>query len=231
MKLAIMQPYFLSYIGYFQLIEAVDCFVVYDNIKYTKKGWINRNRMLVNGDASVFTIPLQDAPDSFDVAQRTLSHDFNRVKLLNRFRESYRQAPNFAAVWPLLERIVMNDESSLLRYIHGAIIAVCSWLGIGTKIILSSSVDIDHTLRGEDKVLSICQALGADRYLNAIGGQELYSKEEFQARSVELSFLQSAPIEYPQFDHPFVPWLSIIDVMMFNRSEQIRHMLAMWEPV
>ncbi|MFL9959861.1 WbqC family protein [Paraburkholderia sediminicola] len=231
MKLAIMQPYFLPYIGYFQLIHAVDCFVLYDNIKYTKKGWINRNRFLVNGTDSVFTIPLQNDSDSFDVAQRTIAPEFNKTKLLNRFREAYRRAPNFPGVWPALEQVVMNGETSLLRYIHDALLTVCSWIGIDTEIVLSSSIDIDHSLSGRDKVVAICQKLGAEQYLNAIGGRELYSRADFLSQGIELSFLQSEPIEYPQFDHPFVPWLSIVDVMMFNQSEQIRPLLSMWTPV
>ncbi|MGF6752782.1 WbqC family protein [Paraburkholderia sp. GAS42] len=231
MKLAIMQPYFLPYVGYFQLIRAVDCFVLYDNIKYTKKGWINRNRMLVNGDDSMFTVPLQSDPDTFDVAQRTISAEFNKVKFLNRFRESYRGASNFAAVWPLLERIVMNEHTSLMRYIHEAIVAVCDWLGIDTRIVLSSTINIDHALHGRDKVLAICQTLGADHYLNAIGGKELYDRDDFRSHGIELSFLQSDYIEYSQFNHPFVPWLSIIDVMMFNTADDIGPMLSMWKAV
>jgi hypothetical protein len=230
-KLAIMQPYFLPYIGYFQLIRAVDCFVLYDNIKYTKKGWINRNRFLVNGSDSVFTIPLQSDPDSFDVAQRTIASDFNKAKFLNRFRESYRRAPNFSAAWPILEQIVMSEQTSLLRFIHDSLTAICGWLGIDTKIVLSSSVEIDHSLRSRDKVVAICQTLGAEHYLNAIGGQALYAKDDFRSQGIELSFLQSHPIEYAQFNHPFVPWLSIIDVMMFNHPEQIQPMLSKWTPV
>jgi hypothetical protein len=226
MKLAIMQPYFLPYIGYFQLIQAVDCFVVYDNIKYTKKGWINRNRLLKNASDATFTVPLKSAADTLDVIDREIAEDFNRAKLLNQFRESYRRAPQFAAVWPMLERIVMNPRTSLFHYVHDAIGEVCRYLGITTPIVVSSTVDIDHDLRGQDKVLALCEKVGARHYVNAIGGQELYAHAAFNARDIELSFLQSAPVTYAQFDEPFVPWLSIVDVMMFNTPQQIGALLG-----
>lgn len=226
MNLAIMQPYLLPYIGYFQLIDAVDRFVVYDNIKYTKKGWINRNRMLKNGTDSVFTVPLQHGSDTLEVRERSIAKDFNKIKLLNQFLESYRRAPQFQSVWPMLQRIVLNEQPSLFHYLHEAIAQVCSLLGISTNIVISSTVDIDHNLKAQDKVLAICEKLGAKRYINAIGGQELYSTAPFQERGVELRFLQSHAIQYEQFGHPFVPGLSIIDVMMFNRPDTIRDLLG-----
>ena len=85
MKLALMQPYFLPYVGYWQLLAAVDEFIVYDNIKYTKKGWINRNRMLRNGEDVMFSLPLQGASDSLDIVERELSDSFDREKLLSQF--------------------------------------------------------------------------------------------------------------------------------------------------
>ncbi|AVC45854.1 wbqC-like family protein (plasmid) [Rhizobium leguminosarum bv. viciae] len=90
MKLAIMQPYFFPYIGYFQLIHAVDKFVVYDNIKYTKKGWINRNRILRNGEDYTFSLPIKAASDSLDICDRTLSTEFDRNKLVNQIQGAYR---------------------------------------------------------------------------------------------------------------------------------------------
>jgi hypothetical protein len=225
MKLAIMQPYFLPYVGYFQLIDAVDVFVLYDNIKYTKKGWINRNRMLANGTDVTFTVPLRKDSDALDVVQRELAPDFNRAKLLNQFREAYRRAPHFGAVWPILERVVSNPCNSLFDYIHASLRELCAALGVSTEIVISSQVDIDHTLRGQDKVLALCERLGARHYVNSIGGQALYAHEAFEARGIDLRFLQSRCEDYPQFGAPFVPWLSIADVMMFNDAQQLRTLL------
>jgi len=222
MKLAIMQPYFLPYIGYFQLIAAVDQFIVYDNIKYTKKGWINRNRMLQNGADVMFSLPLKSDSDYLDVCQRELSTDFNRDKLLNQFRGAYQRAPYFEQSFPLLEGIVRYENPNLFQFLHHSIVKTCQHLGITTVIKVSSSNDIDHSLKNQDKVLALCEAIGADTYVNAIGGMELYSKETFRQRNIELRFIKSSPFEYRQFGAPFVPWLSIIDVMMFNPLDAIQ---------
>lgn len=221
-SIAIMQPYFLPYIGYFQLIAAVDTFIVYDNIKYTKKGWINRNRMLKNGKDEMFSLPLKNGSDSLDVCERELAADFNRDKLLNQFRGAYRRAPYFEPTFPLVEQIVRHEDMNLFRFLHHSIARTCGHLGIATEIRTSSSIAIDHGLKSQGKVLALCEALGAATYVNAIGGMELYSKESFRERGIELKFIKSLPFEYPQFGNEFVPWLSIIDVMMFNPLDAIR---------
>ncbi|MEO6138031.1 MAG: WbqC family protein [Luteimonas sp.] len=225
MKAAIMQPYFLPYIGYFQLIRAVDVFVVYDNIQYTKKGWINRNRFLLGGSDATFSLPIRKDSDFLDVRQRELAPDFDRAKLLNRLREAYRRAPEFARVFPLLEAIVLDGAGNLFDYVHQSITKVCAYLQIDTPIVVSSTVDIDHSLQAQDKVLAICRSIGADQYVNPIGGQALYSREVFGAQGVGLSFLRSRDKQYMQFGDPFVPWLSIIDVLMFNSSPAIADQL------
>ena len=221
MKTAIMQPYFLPYIGYFQLIEAVDLFIVYDNIKYTKKGWINRNRMLQNGKDVMFTLPLRNESDFADVRDRELAANFDRDKLLNQLNGAYRRSPYFAETFPLIERIVRYEDGNLFKFIHHSIVRICEHLGIATQIGVSSDFPINHTLKSQDKVLALCQAVGADTYINAIGGIELYSVDEFHARNIELKFIKSRPLEYAQYGNPFVPWLSIIDVMMFNSREKL----------
>jgi hypothetical protein len=225
MKVAIMQPYFFPYIGYFQLIGSVDLFVIYDNIKYTKQGWINRNRFLRNGADCVFTVPLRKDSDSLDVKDRALAADFNRGKLVNQLREAYHRAPHFPESFPIVERAVRAPHDNLFEYVHGSVVEVCRYLGIGTRIATSSSFAIDPALKAQDRVLALCKAAGASTYVNAIGGQQLYAAEEFRARCVELKFLKTHPIEYPQFGDPHVPWLSIIDVMMFNPVARIQEFL------
>jgi hypothetical protein len=222
MRLAIMQPYFFPYIGYFQLIAAVDLFIVYDNIKYTKKGWINRNRMLQNGKDVMFSLPLKSASDNLDVCARELASDFNRDKLLNQFKEAYRRAPFFAQTFPLVEQIMHYQDANLFRFLHNSIARTCEHLGITTEIRISSGIAIEHALKNQDKVLVLCEAVGANIYVNTIGGMELYSRQAFREKGIELKFIQSKPFEYAQFGGAFVPWLSIIDVMMFNSSDAIR---------
>ncbi len=220
MKLAIMQPYFLPYLGYFQLIASADEFIVYDNIKYVKSGWINRNRLCRDGEAAVFSLPLKAASDSRDVRERELAPDFKRAKLLNQFRGAYRKAPQFPRIFPLLERLVGFEDNNLFRYLDHSIRGVCEHLGIGTPIRASSGIGIDHSLKSRDKVMALCRAAGADTYVNAIGGVDLYSKEEFLREGVELKFIRMKPLDYPQFGAPFVPALSIVDVLMFNPARE-----------
>jgi len=213
-----MQPYFLPYLGYFQLIQAVDAFVLYDNIKYTKKGWINRNRFLLNGSDAQFTIPLRSASDHLDVVERHVAESFEPRKLLGQWEAAYSKAPYFKEIYPVLARIVALDEHNLFRFIEHSIVEVCGILKINTPIIRSSAVAIDHDLKGQDKVLALCRELGCQTYLNAIGGTALYNGTEFSAQGIDLRFLRSRPFQYPQFAEPFVPNLSIIDVLMFNSS-------------
>jgi len=223
MNLAIMQPYFLPYIGYFQLMASVDVFVVYDNIKYTKKGWINRNRLLMNGQDTMFSLPLKKGADSLNIYERELTSDFNKNKLLNQFRGAYAKAPCFKDIYPHLEGIINYHDDNLFVYLHYSLCKLAELLDIKTRIIISSSLPVDESLKGQDKVLSICKAMSAKNYINAIGGQTLYNRADFEAEGIRLNFIQSKTMEYPQFSTPFVPWLSIVDLLMFNSLDTVRH--------
>jgi hypothetical protein len=222
MRLGIMQPYFMPYIGYFQLIAAVDLFIVYDNIKYTKKGWINRNRILVNGADAIFSLPLKKDSDMLDIVQRELSSEFNREKLLGQFKGAYIKAPYFNEVYPLLENIIKAKDGNLFNYIFHSINEICRHLKIETKIIISSNVPINHELKAQDKVIALCNATQADKYINTIGGTELYDSNQFLSHGVKLQFIKSKSFEYSHFATPFVPWLSIVDVLMFNPIEEVQ---------
>src|SRR2546425_12732329 len=226
MRLAIMQPYLFPYIGYFQLIDAVDLFVVYDNIKYTKKGWINRNRILQGGKDALFLLPLKGDSDFLDVKDRELAADFKRGKLLNQLKEAYRRSPYFERAFPVVEEVIHYNDANLFRFLHNSIVKVCEYLRIDTQIAISSSLQIDHSLKTQEKVIAICEKVGANQYINAIGGMDLYTKMDFQAKGIELKFLKSKPFEYKQFNNDFVPWLSIIDVMMFNSVDTISECLS-----
>lgn len=216
-----MQPYFLPYIGYFQLIAAADVFILYDNIKYTKRGWINRNRMLLNGSDAIFSLPLKKASDSLDVVDRDLAVDFQPDKLLSQFKGAYSRAPFFSEVFPLLQKIVGYHDRNLFNYINHSIVEVCRYLGIKTEIRVSSGLPIDHELKSQDKVLALCHAIGTDTYINAVGGMELYSKKVFLEQNIELKFIESKSFEYAQFGESFIPWLSIVDVLMFNSRDVV----------
>ncbi|WP_039464752.1 WbqC family protein [Pectobacterium brasiliense] len=225
-KYAVMQPYFFPYIGYFQLMAEVDVFVVYDNIKYTKKGWINRNRILLNGKDSTFSLPLKKDSDFLDVKDRVLSETFNRDDLINKIRGAYRRAPYFKNVFPLLENIINYRDDNLFNYILYSLGSVKEYLGLTCDIKVSSSINIDHSLKSQDKVLAFGNALGAKSYSNPPGGISLYSQEAFSLHGMTLNFIQPNNIIYKQFDEPFVAWLSIIDVMMFNSSDEVLHLIT-----
>jgi hypothetical protein len=229
--LGIMQPYFLPYIGYWQLLAAVDRFVVYDNIQYTKQGWINRNRLLRDGADAWFTLPLKKGSDYLNVADRSLADDFDPQALLKPLASAYRKAPFFTTVFPLIESIVSATPRNLFEYLLNSLRATAAFLEIRTPLIVSSTIDIDHGLKAERRVLALCHALGATRYVNPIGGRELYSARAFADEGVELKFIQSRPIAYPQYDHVFVPSLSIVDVMMFNSKDAVRSMLCAYDLV
>lgn len=230
MKVGIMQPYFFPYLGYFQLINAVDIFVIYDNIQYTKKGWINRNRYLKNANADYFTIPLKKASDYLNVVERYLADDFKREKMLNQLAFAYKKAPYFKDIYPILEECIMNSENNLFWFIYSAINEIIVYLDIKTKVIISSTIDINHNLKSVDKVIAICKALDAHTYINPIGGMCLYSKDDFKDNNLNLQFINmNNNIRYKQFNEAFVPSLSIIDVLMFNSKEQIKTMLSEYE--
>ncbi|HEU4965994.1 MAG TPA: WbqC family protein [Candidatus Saccharimonadales bacterium] len=231
MKLAVMQPYFLPYIGYWQLISSVDTFVVYDNIQYTKKGWFNRNRILENGHDRLFTIPIKKDSDYLDVHKRFLSAGAHREneRTLRIIQANYKKAPHFTDAYPLIEQCFLCPNENLFDYIYNSIRTICNYLDITTPIVVSSTVPIDHTLKAEQKVLAICKAMNADVYINAIGGMELYNKQEFASQGVALQFIKSRPVEYAQFGNPFVPWLSIIDIVMFNSKDAVRGMLGEYD--
>jgi hypothetical protein len=227
MKLAIMQPYFLPYIGYWQLLNAVDEFIVYDNIKYTKKGWINRNRILNNDKDTYITLSLKKDSDYLDIKDRFLiSDDTNNKKELNRISQLYRKAPYYKNIFPIIESIMVNCNLNLFWFIYKSMVDIKNYLEIDTNLIISSTIDIDHSLKSEDKVISLCNSRKADIYINAIGGMELYDKNKFKNKNIDLFFIKSNKITYKQYDNEFVPWLSILDVLMFNSKEHVIEMLS-----
>ena len=224
-RVAIMQPYFLPYIGYFQLVAAADEFIVYDDIQYTKKGWINRNRYLCEGRDRLFTLPVQQGPSLADVHERSLAAGFDRPALLNRLREAYRQAPHFDETFPLVESVVRRGEGNLFAYVFGSIRDVCGHLGLATRLTVSSTLGVDRALAGAGRVIALCRRAGADTYINPIGGRELYAADEFARHGIALRFLRSGEVRYPQFGAGFVPALSIVDVLMFNGREGTRRLV------
>jgi WbqC-like protein family len=233
MKLAIMQPYIFPYIGYYQLMNAVDEFIFYDNIQFIKNGWINRNRILNNSTDSYITFPLRKDSYHLNVRDRYLADIWpvQRKKMLTNLKVSYRQAPFYDLVFPIIEKTILFPENNLFEFILNSQIAIKEYLDIHTPLITSSSIEIDHTLKGQEKVITICKHRNADTYINSIGGIDLYDKSEFKKYGIELKFHKTRDIIYKQFNNDFVPSLSIIDVMMFNSTDEIKNMINQYDLV
>lgn len=230
MKLGIMQPYFLPYIGYWQLLNAVDQYVIYDDVNFIKGGWINRNNILINNEAKLFNIQMQGASSNKLINEIEVSkNQVWKKKFLKTIENSYSKAPFYKAVYPVIENIINYDETNLAKYISHSISKVCGYLNIDTKLIISSDINKDNDLKGQDKVIEICKIMGADEYYNSIGGQSLYSYSDFEKHGVKLRYLKTNISKYKQFNDEFVPGLSIIDIMMFNSVSDIKNKLEEYE--
>lgn len=218
-KIAIMQPYFFPYLGYWQLINEVDIFVVYDNVNFIKQGWINRNKILLNGKEHVLTLSLKKA-SSFKYINQIEILD-NRIKLLKTISQAYKKAPYYEQVFPVFKDIFSVSESNLARFLIYSIKKIIGYLGIRTEIIISSEMKPNEHLKGEERVLDICRQLNCTKYINAIGGRGLYSSKRFKSYGIDLAFLKCKEVKYQQMGNEFIPFLSIIDILAFNTLENI----------
>lgn len=229
-KLAIMQPYFLPHLGYFQLIAAVDKLVIYDDVNFITRGWINRNRILLNGAPYMFTVPLQAASQNRLICELELAQDRNwRDKTLRTIGLHYKKAPNYLVVMLMLERIFQYPTTRLDAFILHGLEEVIRYIGLGTTIQTTSQKYSNRHLRGQARILDICQAERAQVYVNTLGGRDLYDSEIFESNGIQLKFLNSKPIVYDQKQGCFFGSLSIIDVLMFNNLQAIQKMLGEFE--
>ncbi len=230
-KVAVMQPYFLPYLGYWQLLNHVDKFVVYDDIQFTKKGWINRNRYWSTSGDQLFTVPLKKGSDFLDVRDRMIADSWldERLKLQRRIEAAYSRAPFFDEGIVVFRECINFDTLNLFEFILNSILVLKRVLEIPTEIIVSSSIGDTRELRSKDRVIEICRKLGAKAYVNPIGGVGLYSKDEFLCSGMSLNFLRMKDVTYNQFDYPFLANLSILDLLMFNGLEKSRGLLGEFE--
>ncbi len=223
---AVMQPYLFPYLGYWQLARAVDVFVLLDDVNFIKKGWINRNNILIDGRAHLFTLPLVGASQNRLINEIQISSDFReRQKLLKTIIQAYAKAPHFDEVYSMVEMVLNYPENDLTRFLHHQFLIMFEYLGLPTKLLRSSEMEKDNGLRAQERIIDICRRLGTRAYINAAGGRELYEKDRFQAENMELKFIKMRPAVYPQFKRDFVPGLSIIDVLMFNGRDRARRLL------
>ncbi len=223
MKVAANQPYLFPYIGYWQLINSVDVFALCDNYQYIFSGWINRNRILVNGTPKYFRVELHDCHHKNMTEIMVKEVDLNAK--YNQLYEAYKRAPYFEETWNLIKKILMYEDRTLSEYVGNSIRVMCDYLDIDTKIIRTSDFEGNDNFKGQDRILDLCKRLGADTYINAVGGQELYSYAVFRENGFELQFINPGLKEYKQFHNEFVPGLSIIDLLMFLPKEEVKAQL------
>jgi hypothetical protein len=224
---AMMQPYLFPYLGYFQLIARSDVFVLGDDLQYVKGSWINRNRILVNGQPQLITFPLRKGGGFDPINQRWLCDDFAREaqKLLRTLELAYSRAPYKTEVVPLIRQILTHPERNLARFTEHSIRCVCAYLDITTPIRIGSELGLPARMDKQERVIGIAKKLGAALYINPIGGVALYCPALFRSHGLSLRFLRMDDLSYPQFNQPFVPSLSIIDVLMFNSQKDAQALL------
>lgn len=220
MKLAVMQPYFFPYVGYFQLLREVNKFVIYDDVSFIKRGWIHRNSILMNGEALRFTIPLQHASQSALIFETKLFPGWQE-KFLRTIRQAYIKAPFFETIFPLIEKVVMHKNITISELALSSIQMVHKYLALDVTIQPSSVQYGNRHLKGQDRILDICIQEKCTTYCNLPGGRNLYQIADFTIANINLLFVEPKQLVYKQFGYKFVPKLSIIDVLMFNDKETV----------
>ena len=226
-KVGIMQPYFMPYIGYWQLIKYVDTYVFFDDVNYIKKGWVNRNNILINGNAGLFTISLNNASQNKLINEISISDDF--IKFNKTIDFTYHKAPYYQETRELLNIILSYSKNSLSKFIGNSIQVISKYLEINTEFISSSDIIKNENLKAQEKIIDICKILKANTYINAIGGVELYKQDIFTKSNITLQFLKPTITKYKQFKNNFISDLSIIDILMFNSKEDINIQLDKFE--
>lgn len=252
MKIGIMQPYFFPYLGFFQLIHAVDKYLIYDDLSYIKEGWVNRNRILNKSDGQTIylTVPVDHKTIHQHICNVKISNSINwKKKMLNTIFLNYKKACEFESVFGFLEALVCYETENLSDLNTNAIVKISRRLGIETPILIHQEYypALEEKLKlsshglgdyNEEeypvkirRVLEICKKEQCSEFLNAIGGKCLYPKPLFLKNGIKAGFIETQPYEYCQGLFPFTPGLSIIDVMMHNRPNEVSRLLNAFEVV
>jgi hypothetical protein len=227
--IAIMQPYLFPYLGYFQLIHAVDKFIVLDDVTYIKKGWINRNRALLGGKPHYFTVPLAGASQNRRICDITLADEPWKPRMLKTFEHAYRRAPHSAQIFPLIQKVLAGGETTIADLTVASLKVVCEFLGVATVFVSTTRSYGNREIKGQARILDICAKERATTYINAIGGRNLYASDAFAAQGIELKFLRTLEYEYDQGCQPFQPHLSILDVLMFAGRDRTVEFIERYE--
>lgn len=220
-----MQPYFFPYIGYFQLVNAVDKFVFYDDVNFIKRGWINRNKIQINQKEHLITIPLAGASQNRLIKEIRVNKKPDKLKKTMSY--AYKKAPYYKYVMPVIDHVLDHQTTQVSELAAFSVLKTCEYLGINTTFEFSSKkYGRSQDLAKEDRLIEICKLNNAGKYINTFGGNELYKKADFAKHGISLQFLKTGPIQYSQFGEAFIPNLSIIDVMMFNDKAELQYLLT-----
>ncbi len=226
MVLGIMQPYFLPYLGYWQLLAAVDRFVVYDDVQFIKGGWINRNRIKIGEQPAYISLHLDHASPNRKICDIALvqSSDWKK-KLLRTVEQNYASAPYFRETTALFREIMEHPTPNLAEFLLNQIRLVAKHLGVGTEIIETSRIYDNASLKGPERVIDICRREKASAYVNSAGGRDMYLPGPFKEAGIELRFYSMRPLDYAQGRGPFQPFLSLLDVLMWVGRHKAKELL------
>ncbi len=228
MKLAIMQPYFLPYVGYFQLMAVTARFVVLDNVNFIKGGYIHRNRIWLGRHAGWLRLPVEHPSPNRRIDEHRLAlSERERTRLLRRARQGYAAAPWRDEGMAILERSLPVGRPGLVETLVAGLSLCAAALGLRVNFGLASELAIDSSLRGQQRLLAICRHLRATSYVNLPGGRALYDAQAFDRQGCALGFLEPGLLPYAQGQREFVPNLSILDLIMHvPPAERLAHMQA-----
>lgn len=217
MTLSANQPYFLPYFPYWQLIHAADRFLIGDDYAFMKKSWIARNRIWVNGRPVYFRIEVKGVSSHRLISEMEIVTP-DRERKLQTLEMVYHRAPFFADGIALATRIFACPHTKLVPFLTASMREVCDYLGIVTPVGFTSELEGNALLKREERIYDFCRRLGAEHFINAIGGQELYKGKEFRSRGIRLQFLRScAALKHPQ--------MSVLDAVMYHSRDQLHELL------
>lgn len=226
---AVMQPYLFPYLGYFQLIRESDVFVFYDDVDFITRGWINRNKILINDEEDIFTIPCSNASQNEKIEDVLISNHWRPDKIIKKIRLTYANADQFDAALPIVETVVKEHGDQISVLAENSVLQVAEYLNLDVDFYRSSDLPVDQSLGRAERLIELTKHFGASNYVNMEGGQNLYEKPNFANQGVALHFLSASLPEYEQYtaeDDTFYPGLSIIDVMMNVEKRQIIDMVS-----
>jgi hypothetical protein len=223
MRTVVMQPYFFPYLGYFQLLAVADVFVVFEDVHFIKKGWIHRNRILVDGAPKLFTVPLAGASQNRRIHELEV-HDGERWgrAFLASLQGAYARAPHYRSAIEVVRESLPGAGPTLVADLAvRSVRNVAEYVGLSLPPLRSSRDFGNAELKGQARIIDICRRVGARTYVNPASGERLYQLEAFEDAGMELHFLAPELEVYRQFGGEFVPYLSVIDVLMFNPPERV----------